>query len=98
MQAISPNLGDYTQWERWRAPTRKESLPGGIAQRRQPAEQLQWQSPEFRGQTQELALEVSGRLILRFGRRSGGVGGRPHRRRVGGTRVRLSKPIHSRER
>src|SRR3954470_1138613 len=47
MQAISPTLGDYTQWERWRAPTRKESLPGGTTRRRQPAEQLQRQSPEF---------------------------------------------------
>src|SRR3954467_11767276 len=47
LQAISPNLGDYTQWERWRAPTRKESLPGRTARRRQPAEQLQRQSPEF---------------------------------------------------
>src|SRR3954467_15874661 len=48
MQANNPNLGDYTQWERWRAPTRKESLPGGTARRRQPAGQLQRQSPEFR--------------------------------------------------
>src|SRR3954464_4468605 len=47
MQAINPNLGEYTQWEHWRAPTRKESLPGGTARRRQPAEQLQRQSPEF---------------------------------------------------
>src|SRR3954470_23221200 len=48
MQAISPTLGDYTQWERWRAPTRKESLPGGTTRRRQPAGQPQRQSPEFR--------------------------------------------------
>src|SRR3954464_5402179 len=47
MQAINPNLGEYTQWEHWRAPTRKESLPGGTARRRQPAEQPQRQSPEF---------------------------------------------------
>src|SRR4051812_31731244 len=51
----------------------------------------------FGGQTQELALEVSGRLVLGFRNTSGGVGGRPHRRRVGGARVRLSEPIYSRE-
>src|SRR3954469_2960671 len=50
------------------------------------------------GQTLELALEVSRRLVLGLKNRSSGVGGSPHRRRVGKARVQLSEPVHSRER
>src|SRR3954470_3112169 len=50
------------------------------------------------GQTLELALGLSRRLVLGLRNRSSGVGGSPHRRRVGDARVRLSERLHSRER
>src|SRR3954469_15033123 len=50
------------------------------------------------GQTLELALEVRRRLVLGHKNRSSGVGGSPHRSRVGKARVQLSEPVHSRER
>src|SRR3954463_14119438 len=50
------------------------------------------------GQTLELALEVCRRLVLGHENRSSGVGGSPHRSRVGKARVQLAEPVHSRER